>query len=348
MLDDAKEIKAIDKSDMLGIVSKFSELVESGCGSAKSLDLKLKEGSYGIIFLGVGGSAIGGDMLRDWLGKKIPGGVRIERGFELSSPIDRNSLVICCSYSGNTKETLNMLDEAIRYKPKNLILISSGGELKKIAAMKKLPFIRLDKGMPPRTTLASVVAAAAVITESLGWTKKASSEILAASDSCNSFLRTNLSPKVPESKNLAKQLAHQIHGFIPAVIAPYSMESVARRWKTQMNENAKQHCFFGTFPELSHNEIVPWNRDTRSDGFVALFLEDSNLSRQVKDSFDKFERTVQKSVKTISLAQPGHSKIEMLLNHILIADYTSTYSAILSGLDPTPVDDIVAFKSQNK
>lgn len=348
MLDDAKKVSSVDKSDMLGMISRFSDLIESGRKSAKALEFNLTDCDGGLVFLGLGGSAIGGDIIRDWIGDRIPNGVRVERGFNISSPIGKDSLVICCSYSGNTRETISMLNDVLRSGSKNLVIISSNGKLSEMADKRGLPFIPLQSGMPPRTTLASVVSAVSVVSDSIGWTRKASSEILAAADSCSVFLRRNLDQKVPETKNLAKQLAHQIHGFIPVAIAPNRMESVARRWKTQMNENAKQHCFFGTFPEISHNEIVPWQRDARSDALLALFLKGSGLNRELEESFADFESVVKKSARTISIAPVGKSMLESLLSHVLIADFTSTYSAILSNVDPTPVDEIASFKIRNR
>ena len=348
MLDDAKKIKSIDKSDMLGMISRFSDLIESGYKAAGALEFDFKDCDGGLVFLGLGGSAIGGDIIRDWIGDRIPSGVRVERGFDLSSPIGQNSLVICCSYSGNTRETVSMLNDAMMSGNRNLVIISSNGKLADMAKGKKLPFVRLDSGMPPRTTLASVVSAVSVISDSIGWTRKASSEILAAADSCGAFLRRNLDQKVPEPKNLAKQLAHQLHGFIPVAIAPNCMESVARRWKTQMNENAKQHCFFGTFPEISHNEIVPWQRDARSDALVAILLKGAELNKELEKSFAKFESVIKKSARTISISPVGKRRIENLLSHVLIADYTSAYSAFLSNVDPMPVDEIAGFKIKNR
>jgi len=348
MLDDPRQIGLIDKGDMLGIISRFANLVESGYKSASSLEADFSDCNGGLVFLGLGGSAIGGDIIRDWIGGQIPDGVRIERGFELSGPIASDSLVICCSYSGNTRETLSMLGQAVGSKHKNLLIISSDGKLKDIARKKRLHFIQLEPGMPPRTSLPSVVSAVSVISDSIGWTRKASSEILAAADACGIFLRKSLGQDVPEPKNLAKQLAHQIHGFIPVAIAPSCMESVARRWKTQMNENAKQHCFFGSFPEISHNEIVPWQRDARSDALVALLLKGIGLSEELEQAFARLESFLRKSARTISISPVGRSKIEVILSHVLIADFTSTYSAILSKVDPTPVDEITAFKSEKR
>jgi len=344
MLDDAKKIRSIDRSDMLGVISSFPQLIKNGHDAVASSDVRQLECEGGIRFLGLGGSAIGGDFIRDWLGRSITGGVTVDRGFRTSSPVRRDSLIICCSYSGNTAETLGMLEQVLAAKTKNVLLISSGGQLEKIAKKKSLPFIKLGKVPMPRASLPLVISSVATVLDDIGATKRSAQELLAAGASCRKFIRSELSVAVPTGKNSAKQIAHTIHGFVPVVIAPAGMASIARRWKTQMNENAKQHCFFGTFPEISHNEIVPWLRDARSEVFVAILIEDLFDDRRLESGFSKFRLSIEGTIKTVYVKAYGKKRIEAMLDHVLLADFTSAYSAFLSQVDPTPVPEIAKFK----
>ena len=346
MLDDKKKIRLLDKSDMLGTISSFPKLIEDGKKVASSANLVDIECTGGIRFLGLGGSAIGGDFIRDWLGDSISGGVMVERGFRLSSPVRKDSLVICCSYSGNTAETIGMLEQAMKSKTENLLLISSGGELEKIAKKKSLPFIKLSKVPMPRASLPMVISSVAMVLDEMGSTKDAGKKLTAAADQCRKFICSETSLDVPTEENVAKQIAHTVYGFVPVVMAPAGMTSIARRWKTQMNENAKQHCFFGTFPEISHNEIVPWLRDVRSEMFVAIFLDDIYSDKRLERGFSRFKETLMGSIKTVDVSALGKSRLESLLNHVLLADFTSVYSAFLSQVDPTPVEEIVRFKGK--
>lgn len=346
MLDDKRRSHSLDESDMLGTISRTPQLIEAGRKAALSLKVGGLECSGGIRFLGLGGSAIGGDFIRDWLGKSIPGGVTVDRGFQPSSPLRKDSLAICCSYSGNTAETLGMLDQVLKSKSENVILISSGGKLETIAKKKSLPFIKLAKLPMPRASLPMVISSVATALDKIGATKKAGDELQKAVKPCAKFIREELSIEVPTESNAAKQIAHTVYGFVPIVIAPAGMGSVARRWKTQMNENAKQHCFFGTFPEISHNELVPWLRDIRSDSFVAIFLDDKFDDRRLEDRFNSFKRALKGSVKTIDVKASGKTRIEAMVNHVLLADFTSVYCAFLSQVDPTPVDEIARFKKR--
>lgn len=346
MLDNSENIPALDKSDMLGTISKFPQLIESGRKAGSKVKLDFDSVTGGIRFLGLGGSAIGGDVIRDWLGPEIPGGVTVDRGFALTSPLNDDACVICCSYSGNTAETLSMLNQAMKSKAEKIVLISSDGKLSEIAKSKRIPFIKLEKVPMPRASLPLVFSAVAAVCDQIGLSRNAGSSMMIASDSCKRFIRRQLSIDVPTEKNIAKQIAHSVHGFVPVAIAPSTMESVSRRWKTQMNENAKQHCFFGTFPELTHNEIVPWLRDERSQIFVALLLRDLADDPRMNKGFERFCGMITGSVKTINIQALGKSRIEAIMNHILLADYTSVYSAFLSGVDPTPVEEIARFKKK--
>jgi glucose/mannose-6-phosphate isomerase len=344
MLDDIEKMLPLDKSDMLGTLVKFPQLVESGRKAASKVKLEMDPCDGGIRFLGLGGSAIGGDIIRDWLGGSIAGGVSVDRGFDLSAPLRKDSLVICCSYSGNTVETLSMLNRVLKSKVKNVILISSDGELSKIARSKDLPIIKLEKVPMPRASLPLVFSAVATVCDRLGLTKKADSTMISALGSCRKLIRKELAAGVPTEGNPAKQIAHMVHGFVPIAIAPVTIESIARRWKTQMNENAKQHCFFGTFPEVTHNEIVPWLRDERSQVFTAIFLHDLLDDAKMSKGFDRFRSAIAGSVRMIDVQANGKSRIEVMMNHLLLADFASVYSAFLSGVDPTPVHEITSFK----
>jgi len=344
MLDDIERVRSIDKRDMLGTISRLPSLIESGYQSVTKLKIRMGHEVRGIHFLGLGGSAIGGDVLCDWLGNSMSCGFIVERGYHLTTPIAEDQLVVCCSYSGNTLETRYMLDEVLRDRSEGVLLITSGGVLAEVSRKKNLPALALEPGIPPRASLPSVMSAMAALCDRIGLTKGALDELLSARSGCEKFIQTSLAPEVSTKDNLAKQLAHRIHELIPVVIAPFTMVSVARRWKTQMNENAKQHCHFSSFPEVTHNEIIPWLRDTRSSMLTALILRDSIEHPQLTKDLDRFRDIIGGQARMIEIRSSGSTRIEQLLNHILMADFASTYSAILSGADPSPVNEIDLFK----
>ena len=348
MLDDLKKIRELDNSNMIGRVMSIAAMVQSGYRLGNNIPIEKGGKVRGIHFLGLGGSAIGGDFAGDWIGHSIPGGVTVERGYTLSRPPATNSLIICCSYSGNTKETLSMLGEINKKRSRGILLISSNGKLLEISKEKKIPILELEPGLPPRASLPMIIGAISAISDRIGWTRSASEELLSASVSAGKYASSVLAPEIPTEMNPAKQLAHQMHGFIPVAISPHTMQSIAARFHSQMNENAKQHCFFSTFPEASHNEIVPWLRDRKSSLLLPVILRDFDEGLQLRRDLDRFRDTIAGSTRIAELRSVGNTRIEYLLNFLSIIDLASVYHGILSGLDPTPVTEIESFKASGK
>ena len=348
MLDDLEKIRKIDCSDMIGRIMTIDAMIQSGYKLANNIPIEKGGKAQGIHFLGLGGSAIGGDFVMDWIGRAIPGGVTVERGYSLSRSPATNSLIICCSYSGNTKETLSMLSEIKKRRSRGILLISSNGRLLELSKEKKIPMLELEPGIPPRASLPMIIGAISAISDRIGWTRGASEELLSASVSCRQYASSALAPEVPTERNPAKQLAHQMHGFIPIAIAPHTMQSIAGRFSSQMNENAKQHCFSSIFPEASHNEIVPWLRDRKSNLLLPVILRDFDEWIQLRKGFDRFRDTIAGSTRIAELRSVGKTRIEYLLNYLLIIDLASAYHGILSGVDPTPVTEIENFKNTMK
>lgn len=348
MLDDLEKIVKIDRSGMIGRILSIDAMIQSGYKLANNIPIDKGGKVRGIHFLGLGGSAIGGDFIKDWIGHSIPGGVTVERGYSLSRSPAINSLIICCSYSGNTKETLGMLSDIKKRRSKGILLISSNGRLMEISEEKKIPILKLEPGFPPRASLPMIIGALSAISDRIGWTRGASEELLSASRSCSQYALSALAPEVPTDGNPAKQLAHQMHGFVPVVISPHTMKSIARRFQSQMNENAKQHCFSAIFPEASHNQIVPWLRDRKSNLFLPVILRDFDERPQLRKDLDRFRDTIAGSTRIAELRSVGKTRIEYLLSYLLIIDLATTYHGILSGIDPTPVTEIDLFKQAAK
>lgn len=348
MLDNQEKMREIDRDNMLGRILSIDAMIQSGYKLANNIPIDKGGKVHGIHFLGLGGSAIGGDFVSDWIGRSIRGGVTVDRGYSISRTPAPNSLIICCSYSGNTKETLGMLNEVNKKRSRGILMISSDGRLLEIAEEKRIPIIKLEPGMPPRTSLPMVIGALSSISDRIGWTRGASEELLSASKACGQYGGSALAPEIPTDRNPAKQLAHQMHGFVPVVIAPYTMRSLARRFRSQMNENAKQHCFSAIFPEASHNQIVPWLRDKKSDLLLPIILRDFDEEPPLVNDLDRFRDTIARSARIAEFRSVGRTRIEYLLSYLLIIDLASAYHGILSEVDPTPVNEINAFKESAK
>ena len=220
------------------------------------------------ILAGMGGSALPGRLANCIIGKKV---VEIHNDYGLPKTADENTLVIACSYSGNTEETLDSLAKALERKCK-VVCVSSGGELEKIAFEKKLPIVKIPSGLQPR--MASGFATAAVL------------NILSAAKICKDYTnefheaKITLEEEKTSIEKKGKELAEAISDHVPIIYASEANEVVAFVAKIKFNENSKTPAFYNVFPELNHNEMNGFTNSPAS--FHFFFLEDDSDNEAVK------------------------------------------------------------------
>jgi len=293
-----------------------------------------------IAVCGMGGSAMAGEIVRRF--SCVPSGV--VRDYQLPSHVDNRTLLIAISYSGNTVETLACLEQGISTGAPTLV-ISSGGRIERIGKTEGIPSLKIPSGYPPRAAMGYLVLPLLVILSRLGLLVEIGSwesvfhELDRIEDRCTSA--------VPVVENPAKQLAHTLNGCIPLIYGTAgNTDLVAMRWKTQINENAKQAAFWNTFPELNHNEIVALTRaDLLHNQHVLLLANDydspeNRLRREVmKPLFEK------NGVSFTEVSTEGEGALAQVFSQIYFGDYVSTYLAFLNEVDPAPVALIEEFKA---
>ena len=300
-----------------------------------------------ILVSGLGGSAIGGDILRSYATQKANIPIIVNRDYNMPAFINKNSLVFIVSYSGNTEETISAYRQA-KEKGADIICISSGGEISEMAKKDSFPLVEVPSGLAPRAASGYLFAPLALILERMGILKDVSEDL----DECMQLLsktREKLSPNVDIKDNLAKQLAAKLKDSIPLIWgASGSTEVAALRWKAQLNENAKCPAYYNAFPELNHNEIVGF--ELTPDILVKLFiiiLRDENDHPQVKKRMDISRDIVKDKIKGIFELYPeGKSFLAKFYYLCYIGDYTSTYLALEYGINPTPVKIIDYLKAE--
>ncbi len=252
------EIKAIDKSDMLKLLREFPEQFSQAIEIGKNANIVLdREKIKNILFVGMGGSAIGGDVIISCLGDQLQIPALVNRNYHLPNFVDENTLAIVSSFSGNTEESLNAFNEAVA-KQAQIVCLTSGGKLKILAQEKGIPVITIPGGMPPRCALGYLsVPVLFLLTDNkiANVPEKDFHETL-------ELLKELEEKYSPESvDNLALHTAELLHGKIPVIYSSNDMlGAVTVRWKGQFSENAKQLAFANVFPELNHNEIVGWEK----------------------------------------------------------------------------------------
>lgn len=338
LLDDEKKY-LLDTEDMYHKIIHMPEHILETY-KAENLHIPAQEPDYSaitnIVFCGMGGSAISGDIARVAFGRFKP--FEVIKDYHLP-PITNTTLLIACSYSGNTEETVTCLRSASKYTP-YLAAITSGGEVKKIVENSH-PWIELTPGMPPRSAIGYLFFSVVKLLEHMKIIPLQEKTVL----STVALLIKKagaVAHNVAEEQNLAKHGASVIKGKIPIIYASRpELAPLAYRWKCQINENAKYPAFMNTFPEMNHNEIEGWEVAGFTDTFIPIFLSSMQEEHNYQKRLDAFKQLLgKKQTEYLEFYTEGNSLVEEIFSLIYLGDMISYYVAILQGVNPTSIDYI--------
>ena len=347
-LNNVDELRRLDSTGMYASI----ESLPSQCAAASGelVDkVKLPEfkGIANILVTGLGGSAIGGDMLRVYAADMLDVPVVVNRYYAIPKFVGPNSLVFAVSYSGNTEETLSAYAEAHK-RGASIVAFTTGGKLGEMAKKDGYPVVDIPGGLMPRAANGYLFITTLAVLQKAGFLPDLSAEIsemiYLLKDMC-----VQLGPEAKEEQNLAKQLARKLYGKIPVVWgASGTTEVVAQRWKGQINENAKTPCYWNVFPELNHNEIVGLEVPAELlKNIHIVILRDENDHPQVKKRIEITKEVFQGKVDGFTEIQAyGRGVLARTYNLICTGDFTSVYLAALNGIDPGPVEAINYLKSE--
>jgi glucose/mannose-6-phosphate isomerase len=336
-----------DSHDMHGLIKAMPFHLEEGVSLGRQADLKglEQETFHSVVVAGMGGSAIAGDIIRSYLYRLIQIPFMVCRYYRLPAFVNRKTLVICSSYSGNTEETLAAYDNALD-NGAHIIAITSGGKLAQKAEYDGVPVVKIKGGLPPRAALGYSIAPLLMILARLGLCEGQSEEILQTVASMKNRIKDYEST---DEKNPAVALALQIHGTIPIIYSGYEkFDAVATRFKGQISENAKTLAFTNVFPEQNHNELVGWNKLYDFDeNFTIIVLKDIQEHKRIKARIDIVAQYLKdKGFKIINLENRAGQDLERIFYFIQYLDFTSYYLSLLNGVDPYPVTAIDYLKDQ--
>ncbi len=348
-LDNLKDIAKIDTEDMLDLLVSFPGQCEDALfiGESTAVKNRYKRNYSSIIFTGLGGSAIGGDIVKGYIEGETGIPICVNRNYTLPRFAGKNSLVFAVSYSGNTEETLSAYTEA-KKRNANTVVITSGGKIRELALKNNDILVALPKGYPPRCVLGYSFIPAIVMLTKLEIVKNKNLEIKEASRFLNILAKKSLLPGVKGRANISKTAARKIYGRFPVIYASSALESVTTRWRGQFAENAKTLSSSHVFPEMNHNEIVGW-KDPASvlKKFTAIILRDSHDLTRIRKRMDITAAILKKSkFNVLEIKSEGKTFLERMLSLAYIGDFTSFYLSMLYGQDPTPVDRITYLKKQ--
>jgi glucose/mannose-6-phosphate isomerase len=291
--------------------------------------------SAGLLVCGMGGSAIGGDLAAAALGERLERPLVTVRGYELPSWATAEWAVLCSSYSGETEETLSCFAAAEALGARRVIA-STGGALVEAARAAGDPVIGLPGLLPaPRTGVAYMLVCAAATAAATGVAPRIEAEIEAAA----AFLQQGSD----RLRALAAEIAARLDATTPVIYGADLTLSAARRWKTQINENAKLPSFFSELPEANHNEVCGWGA---AEGAAAVLLEDADQHPRVRRRFELTAAAVEAGgAEAIRVEAEGETRSERLLWAVMLGDLVSLGLAESRGIDPLPIEAIDELKA---
>ena len=347
-LDKPENFGKIDKENLLKNIQEFPDQCQQAWEEIKKIILPsyyLKVSK--IVILGMGGSAIGGDLVKAVVERKSKIPIFTLRDYDLPGWVDKDSLVIGISYSGNTEETLEAFGQAI-FKKAKLVALTTNGKLADLARSHKIPLYQFDYKTEPRQALGFLFSSLLGILNKIALIDLEDEEF----KECILLLKglgSKIKPEIPTAKNPAKNLAEELYNKIVIVTAADYLKPVALRFKTQLNENSKQMAFWEELPEACHNFIVGLQFPNKLKEVVFIL---SLLS--------KFEhprvRTRQNIISEIFnknkipfkdlIIEPAPTVLSEMLSFVYLLDYTSFYLAILNKTDPRPISNINYLKKK--
>jgi glucose/mannose-6-phosphate isomerase len=341
-----KDIKYYDNSNMFEVLAGFNEQIAEAVSIGKAVTLKEKYPAVNnIVICGMGGSAIGGDLLRSVLQYEIKIPVYINRNYRLPAFAGENTLVIASSYSGNTEETLSAYEEA-KVRGCKIICISSGGNLSLLAENEGRLLINIPRGYQPRCAIAFSFFPLLILMNKLGFVSDKSIEIEKIISRMKK--RSKVYTEFYEN-NPALKIAQYLQGKYPVIYSSTDLLDIANlRWRGQINENAKSLAFGSLLPEMNHNEILGWQENPElMKKLVIISLEDKDDHPQIKKRQKiMFSMISSFANMLVELEGEGGSLLERVFDLIHLGDWVSFYLAILYKVDPTPVEKINYLKSK--
>ncbi len=293
-----------------------------------------------VVICGMGGSAIAGDLVFD-LSAAIGGApVTVVRDFRLPFMPNERTLVVVCSYSGNTKETLSMYHQAVE-SPAHVVAITAGGELARLSKEHNTPTLQITAQGEPRSAVGYNLILLLGLLGRLYQPSFTGEEVTAAVDTMRRQVDC-INTAVLTKENPAKQLAAAMNGKLPIIYGGDFFHGMARRWKSQLNENAKVWAFSDSIPELLHNSVEPFPAP-RSSGLelMALVLQPAAEAGPLTYSYSVATEMLRRhDIPHRILTGSGGGPLAQVLSMLALGDYVSYYLALLSGTDPSPTPSI--------
>jgi glucose/mannose-6-phosphate isomerase len=322
---------------MFGDIAGLGDQLRQSEAEARKLPVLRQPGA--VCIAGLGGSAISADLAEGLWGGAARVPIVVRRDSVLPGFVGRESLLIALSYSGETLETLRCAEAALS-RGAQLVAITGGGSLGALAESAGAPVVRLTTGLQPRAATGYLFAALAVALEQARVIPDVSADLAAAAEACAAVAATR-------GGEGARELGHELATCTTWVSGYGPLAAVARRWKTQLNENAKGFAFHGPLPEADHNEICGWPGATRAGGrTAAILLTDPEDPERIGVSVRyTLESAEQDTAVRQELTGQGDTRAARAFWLLSVGDHVSNYAAEAAGLDPYDIERLSTLKA---
>lgn len=343
ILDDLNQIKQRDTKNALGMAGEEPKQLTQAL-EIKNIPAEFPEFEH-IVVTGMGGSALAGDMLRDWLDLAVP--FQVVKDYTLPKYVGTKTLVIACSFSGNTEETLAAFEDAVA-KGAHVVIAAGKGTLLDTAKAKGLPYVIMPyDGVTPRMFLPTNLRA--FIELFIAYNIIGRSVLLELESAAANLSEVSRvwGVNVPFKENPAKQLAWHCAGKTPIFYAGPRFRSAAYKWKIAINESAKNTSWCDEYSEFNHNEFMGWASHPIEKPFAVFDIRSSFDDPRIAKRFEISNRLLSGlRPKEIEISLEGETMLEQFLWSNILADYVSAYLGILNGVDPAPVPLIEKLKGE--
>ncbi|MEK7497329.1 MAG: bifunctional phosphoglucose/phosphomannose isomerase [Patescibacteria group bacterium] len=350
-IDSAEEIKALDKSNLLGSILALPDQMEDTWNKMVINDIPTECSlCKNVVVSGMGGSALGGRIVDSLITDRARTPIEVFTEFKLPNYVNKDTLVILSSYSGNTEETLSAGHEALN-RGATIFGIATGGKLKEFLEVNNLKnFIinpQFNPSNQPRMGLGYSIAAVLAILARCEFINLLDTEVKDAISVTRDFLN-EFGVENPTTENIAKSISLKFKNKIPVLFASEHLLGIAHAFKNQLNENSKAFSLLFDIPEANHHLMEGLRNPAEAKSFYHfLFLESELYSKEVQKRYPITKEVVEKNEVSISSYNlRSKKKLNQIFEILALGSFVSFYLAMLYDLDPTPIPWVDYFKEK--
>ncbi|MBD3250640.1 MAG: SIS domain-containing protein [Candidatus Pacebacteria bacterium] len=352
LLEDIEKIRQVDPDNVLGSIQALADQIHHAWKDTKQIEFKLKHKITNVVIAGMGGSGLGGDVIKNLFKTELKTPFEVVNSYFLPGYVDKNTLVVLSSYSGNTEEVVNCAAQ-IKDKKAQAVVITAGGKLLKLANKNNWPTYQIDPQHNPSNQprmaigyaifgLMGLLNQAKVIKLKKADLEEASKAILATAEDCQ--------VEIPAEKNPAKTLAFNCIDRRPILVAAEFLIGAVHTSTNQFNENSKTFADYKVIPEINHHLLEALDNPISNplDHLFLFFNSELYFERNQQRMRLTQQAVNKKDFENLSIKLEAQTKIGQVFELITLMAYANFYLAILYGIDPSEIPMVDWFKAQLK